>query len=58
MPLMITSPTGQLVVVLFFFLQTDRSRTYFAGPKFGFGDCVIWGTIRSGVIPLAGCKDR
>lgn len=23
------------------------SRTYFAGPKFGFGDCVIWGSIRS-----------
>ncbi|ORX39158.1 putative glutamate-tRNA ligase [Kockovaella imperatae] len=22
-------------------------RTYFAGPRFGFGDCIIWGTIKS-----------
>lgn len=22
-------------------------RTYFSGPSFGFGDCTLWGTIRS-----------
>ncbi|ORY33131.1 tRNA synthetases class I, catalytic domain-domain-containing protein [Naematelia encephala] len=31
-------------------------RTYFAGPKFGFGDCVIWGTIRSNTPALGAIK--
>ncbi|KAK4688358.1 hypothetical protein P7C73_g1752, partial [Tremellales sp. Uapishka_1] len=31
-------------------------RTYFAGPNFGFGDCKIWGTIRSNNSALGSMK--
>lgn len=33
-----------------------RSRTYFAGAQFGFGDALIWGTIRGNVAALGSMK--
>ena len=45
MPLMTISRIGESPVKSNDMCLTLR-RTYFAGPRFGFGDCVIWGTIR------------
>ena len=54
-PLTITLPTGNSPPINSEIMLT-RIRTYFAGAQFGFGDALIWGTIRGNVAAVGSMK--
>jgi glutamyl-tRNA synthetase len=56
MPLTITLPTGNSSSLPHYHMMLTRSRTYFAGAQFGFGDALIWGTIRGNVAAVGSMK--
>jgi glutamyl-tRNA synthetase len=55
MPLTTTWPIGR-VAVPEGYCDPDDGRTYFAGSSFGFGDAVIWGTIRANASAVGSMK--
>ncbi|OCF43000.1 glutamate-tRNA ligase [Kwoniella heveanensis CBS 569] len=50
------SPFPEVVAVLDALDDYLAYRTYFAGPKFGFGDATIWGTIRGNSSAIGSIK--